>query len=104
VTYSGRPTHADVAQTIRAARERAGLTQSALAVRVGVAPSAISAYERGAREPRADLYLRIMSEAGFEVRWMRRLDDVEQSRKLVQVLELAEALPFRPQPMARARY
>jgi hypothetical protein len=35
--------------------------------------------------------------------WVRRLDDRRQGQLLAQVLDLAEALPYRPRPMARPR-
>jgi hypothetical protein len=63
----------------------------------------LSAYERGRREPGADTFLRIVEAIGFEPTWMRRLDPSVQGRRLVEVLELAEALPFRPRPMPRPR-
>jgi hypothetical protein len=34
---------------------------------------------------------------------VKRLDDERQGRLLAEVLELAEALPYRPRPMARPR-
>lgn len=38
--------------TLRAARERAGLTQAELARRAGVAPNTVARLERGEMEPR----------------------------------------------------
>ena len=66
-------------------------------------PTVLSAYERGRREAGADTFLRVMAAAGCALSWQRRLDPVVQGRHLVEVLTLAEALPFRPRPMARAR-
>ena len=40
-------------KTIRELREERGWSQFELAVRVGVTPTAVSAWERGAYEPRA---------------------------------------------------
>ena len=40
-------------------RKRAGLTQAELALRAGVVPTVLSAYERGRREPGADTFLRL---------------------------------------------
>jgi transcriptional regulator with XRE-family HTH domain len=79
------------------------LTQAELAERAGIVPTVLSAYERGRREPGADTFLRIVAAAGFEPTWVRHLDPAVQGRRLVEVLELAEALPFRPRPMPRAR-
>jgi len=40
-------------KTIKELREEAGLTQFQLAVKVGVTPTTVSAWERGVYEPRA---------------------------------------------------
>lgn len=61
--------------------------------------SVLNAYIRGGRRPRADVLQRIAAGAGMELRLARRIPPVEAEeagRRLVQVLELAEALPFRP--------
>lgn len=39
-----------------------------------------------------------------EVRPVRHLDPEVQAGKLVEVLTLAEALPYRPRPLATARW
>jgi transcriptional regulator with XRE-family HTH domain len=88
-------------EQLRELRRRAGLTQAEVASRTGVVTSVLSAYERGRREPGADTFLRIAAAVGFEPTWVRRLDPAVQGRRLVEVLELAEALPFRPRPMPR---
>jgi hypothetical protein len=57
----------------------------------------LNAYIRGKRRPRADVLQRIVAGAGMELRLARRtppVDAEEAGRRLVQVLELAEALPF----------
>lgn len=90
-------------EQLRALRCRAGLTQAEVARRSGVVTTVLSAYERGRREPGADAFLRIAEAIGFEPTWTRRLDPAVQGRRLVEVLELAEALPFRPRPMPRPR-
>lgn len=51
---------------IRTARDRAGLTQSALATRARTSAPTISAYEHGTRHPRADVLLRLLDAAGVE--------------------------------------
>jgi transcriptional regulator with XRE-family HTH domain len=79
------------------------LTQAEVARRTGVVTSVLSAYERGRREPGADTFLRIAEAIGYAPTWTRRLDPAVQGRRLVEVLELAEALPFRPRPMPRPR-
>ncbi len=51
---------------IRTARRRAGLTQKELAERARTSGPTISAYEHGARQPRADVLLRVLRAAGVE--------------------------------------
>lgn len=51
---------------LRTARQRAGLTQSDLAARAHTSAPTISAYEHGARQPRADVLLRLLDAAGVE--------------------------------------
>jgi transcriptional regulator with XRE-family HTH domain len=76
-----------------------GLSQAELARRAGIPRSVLNVYLRGHREPGADTLLRIISAAGFDLEVGKRkppVDPERASRILVQVLELAEALPFRP--------
>jgi len=40
---------------------------------------------------------------GYEVHVTRPLDAEVQARRLVDALTLAEALPYRPRPLAKAR-
>lgn len=54
-------------EMIRQAREEAGLTQSALAERSGVAQSVISAYEKGRREPSVSALDTLLKAAGFRL-------------------------------------
>ncbi|MDX6627119.1 MAG: hypothetical protein QOE56_2108 [Solirubrobacterales bacterium] len=61
--------------------------------------SVLNVYVRGRREPGADALMRIASAAGFDLELTERKPPVDPERAgriLVQVLELAEALPFRP--------
>jgi transcriptional regulator with XRE-family HTH domain len=94
----------NAAATLRDARHRAGLSQAELARRVGIPATVLSAYENDRRQPGADVFLSLVSAAGFEPSFVRRLDDRRQGRLLAEVLELAEALPHRPRPMPRPRY
>ena len=55
------------AELLRDARQRAGLTQHALAQRAGVTQSVISAYESGRREPSYATLTRLVKSAGFEL-------------------------------------
>lgn len=52
---------------LRDVRQRAGLSQAELGLRAGVAPSAISRYENGAREPGIDMFIRLVRAAGEPV-------------------------------------
>jgi len=92
------------ARQLRGVRRRAGLTQVELARRAGISQAVLSMYERGRREPGADVFLRLVRCAGFRPSFRARvLDDRIQGDRLAEVLELAEALPFRARPMPRAR-
>jgi transcriptional regulator with XRE-family HTH domain len=53
---------------LQLARLKAGLSQRELAVRAGVAPTMISAYERDKRQPTLETLLRLLKAAGFELR------------------------------------
>jgi len=87
---------------VRSLRQRSGLSQVELAGR-GIAASVLSAYEHGRRQPGADVFLALIRAAGYQPTFIRRFDDRVQGRRLADVLDLAEALPFRPRPMPRAR-
>jgi len=79
-------------------RRRSGLTQAELARRAGLPRSVLNAYERGRRQPGVDALARIAAAGGTEIRVgtaVRRLDDARAGRLLLQVLDLAEALPQR---------
>jgi transcriptional regulator with XRE-family HTH domain len=80
---------------------RSGLSQAELARRSGMPRSVVNAYVRGKREPGADALARLAAAGGFELSLSPRVPpvDVDRASKiLVQVLELAEALPFRARP------
>lgn len=77
---------------------RSGLSQAKLARRAGLPRSVINTYMRGHRQPSVGALMRIASAAGFGLQLTQRtapVDAVRAGRILVQVLELAEALPFR---------
>lgn len=90
--------------TLRQLRDRAGLTQAEVARRLGIPFTVVGAYERGRRQPSLELAGRLIEALGFDVSFERRLDPEVQARKLVDVLELAEALPYRPRPLAQAKW
>jgi transcriptional regulator with XRE-family HTH domain len=78
---------------------RSGLSQAELARRAGLQRSVLNAYLHGSREPGGDALLRIAAAAGMSLQVDARTPPVDPdraSRILTQVLELAEALPFRP--------
>lgn len=80
---------------------RSGLSQAELARRAGMPRSVVNAYVRGKREPGADALARLAAAGGFDLQLSPRKPPVDPDRAskiLVQVLELAEALPFRPRP------
>jgi transcriptional regulator with XRE-family HTH domain len=81
----------DVGSLIRDARTIAGLSQVALAERLGTAQSVISRWERGLDVPRIDTLGRILQECGFEADLVfRRHDDVDRSQ-IRQQLALSPA-------------
>ncbi len=89
------------ASLVEQIRERSGLSQAELARRAGLPRSVVNAYLRGNREPGTDTLARLAAAGGFELGLAPRkppVDPVRAGRILVQVLELAEALPFRPRP------
>ena len=84
---------------LHAVLERSGLSQAELARRAGIPRSVLNAYLRGAREPGAEAFLRLAAAGGFDVELSERTAPVDAKRAgeiLVQVLGLADALPFRP--------
>jgi transcriptional regulator with XRE-family HTH domain len=90
----------DAAQVIRRAREAAGLSKRELARRAGTSPAAIVAYEAGDREPTFRTLRRLVRAAGYDSELVTRpalgrLDPVRAAKRLVEVLELAEQLPYR---------
>lgn len=90
--------------TLRELRLRAGRKQADVAKAAGIPGSVLSAYERGHRDPGLQVVSRIIEALNLDVRFVPRLDPAEQGRILVQVLELAEALPYEPRPLAKARW
>jgi transcriptional regulator with XRE-family HTH domain len=80
-------------------RRESGLSQAELARRTGIQRSVLSAYEHGRRQPSVTALARIAGAAGLEVRVSPATDDlalVQAGNILVQVLDLAELLPYRP--------
>jgi transcriptional regulator with XRE-family HTH domain len=90
-------------RALRDLRVRAGLTQREVARRVGLPGTVLSAYQRGRRQPSLDTAGGSIDASGFDVHFAPRLDPHVQARRLIEVLTLAEALPYRPRPLATAR-
>lgn len=95
-----------VARQLVHLRQRAGLSQRDLARRAGVPASVLCAYERGAREPSASAFQRIVRAAGgtVEVSVPSAQERRERDAALQDVLDLAESLPQgAPAPPPRLR-
>ena len=90
----------DVLATLR---RRAGRSQVEVAAAAGMPASVLSAYERGRRQPSLLMASRIIDALGYSVKFDLVLDPAEQARRLRDVLDLAEALPYEPRPLASAR-
>lgn len=88
---------------LSALRRRAGRTQAEVAEAIGIPASVLSAYERNRRQPSLANASRIIDALGYSVKFDLVLDPAEQARRLHDVLELAEALPYQPRPLASAR-
>lgn len=81
------------------ARVAAGLSQAELARRAGIPRSVMNVYEKGKREPSAEMLGRVLRAAGYKLAAERispPTDPQRAGRILEQVIELAEALPYRP--------
>ena len=97
----------NAADALRGARLRAGLTQHALAARAGTSQATISAYESGRKQPSLRTLERLLEATGSRLEVVPhgvapREPTPEQlaraGRRLVEVLELAAALPVRHRP------
>ena len=87
------------ARLLRAARERAGLTQRELARRAGSAQSVVARIEQGRTDPSSATLARLLAAAGFELRVeldplpaadTHMLDDVARIRALTPEERLLE--------------
>jgi transcriptional regulator with XRE-family HTH domain len=93
----------DAAQTLRTARQRAGLTLRQLAERAGTSHATLSAYEHGRKTPSTDTLERVVRAAGFRIDVelapvVAHVDPVERGAELLAVLELAAHFPVRHAP------
>ena len=75
------------------------MRQAELARQAAIPRSVLSAYESRTRDPRAASFIKALEAAGFAL-CLRPVptpaQDREAARVLLQVLELAEALPYKP--------
>lgn len=86
---------------IHQVRDQAGLSQAELARRAGITRSVMNVYEKGKREPSAEMLSRILNAAGYMLTVKPiepPVDTARAGRILEQVIGLAEALPYRPKP------
>lgn len=86
-------------ELIARVRRASGCTQTQLARRSGLDRSVLSAYENGRRQPSVAALGRIAAAGGMQLDLTPSRNaaaDEHAGRVLAQVLELAEALPYRP--------
>ncbi|MGH2907303.1 MAG: helix-turn-helix domain-containing protein [Solirubrobacterales bacterium] len=86
-------------ELVRDMRISSGLRQATLARRAGMSRSVLCAYESGARQPGVDALARIAAAVGMQLSLQPAVVPVDPDRAgriLEQVLDLAEALPYRP--------
>lgn len=97
----------DAGVALRNARTAAGLSQAALAERVGTSQATISAYENGTKQPSVATLSRLLAAAGARLTVTPAAQAVREpsaaqlkrtARSLADVLTLAEALPVRHRP------
>ena len=69
-----------VANLLRWARAEAGLTQTALAERLGTKQSVVSRWERGGDEPRLSTLARVLRACGFALGVEVTPDDVDRAQ------------------------
>ncbi len=89
---------------IRSLRIRTGRTQTDVAAQVGIPASVLSAYERGRRQPGTEVAGRIIESLGYRIEFVPLLDPNVQEDRLVAVLRLADALPYRARPLAAPQW
>jgi uncharacterized protein len=81
---------------IREIRRERSLSQAELARAAGIPRSIVNVYERGRRQPGVDALARIAESAGVRLQVApEAVDPIRAGRILEQVLDLAEALPYR---------
>ncbi|NBC65881.1 MAG: helix-turn-helix domain-containing protein [Bacteroidetes bacterium] len=78
---------------LRAARDRAGLTQRELADRAGKAQSVIARIESGKTSPRVDTLNHLLASAGFEVKAELSIGQVENSHMMDDISRILNLSP-----------
>lgn len=87
------------AAVLALARRTAGLSQAELAARAGIQRSAVTMYESGAREPGANIFLRLLAATGAAVESGRpagRIDCWRNSTVFVSLTSVLDAVPVGP--------
>ncbi|MFT4631160.1 MAG: transcriptional regulator with XRE-family HTH domain [Candidatus Pseudothioglobus sp.] len=97
-----------VAELLKYARGKSGLSSRKLAARVGSSHSTILAYEGGKKTPSVTTFMRLLHACGFSVDFqlaprMRGDDENPRGRELEDVLNLAAQFPARHDPKAPVR-
>jgi len=82
------PRRGTPAALVRAARDRAGLTQAGLARRVGTTQPAVSRWESGRDEPRLSSLRAVLDACGFILELVARPDDDVDRAQIRQQLAM----------------
>ncbi len=87
----------DAQGILRQARAKAGVSQRELAERAKTSPSAVAAYESGAKSPTVTTLNRLLVALGAELQFVSSapagFDRVQRGDDLEQLLDLAESFP-----------
>ena len=86
------------AALIAEARKAAGLSQAELAERAGIQRTAVTMYETGAREPGAEIFLRLLTATGAAVESARptaRIDCWRNSAVFARLASVLGAVPVK---------
>ena len=75
-------------------RAKTGISQAALAAKIGIAPTQISRYERGGCEPRMGVVYRISGALGVTPEWLLAGEEVESPELEATALDIS-AIPTR---------